>query len=191
MFENITQIDFDILYWIQDNLKNAFLDVLMPFFSIAEEGGVIWIALAIGLICFKKTRYCGIAILLAMAVDTIICEGIIKNIVCRVRPCNQVDDLVMLVSKPQSYGFPSNHSASSFAAATAFAINIRKKLWAIPVFLLATIVAVSRLYNFVHFPSDVLVGTILGILIAVIVCYIMDKSGFKAFLQRKNVIVSE
>ena len=191
MLDTITQIDFSILYFIRDNLKNAFFDIIMPFISFAEEGGMMWIALSVGLICFKRTRYAGFAILLAMVIDTLICEGIIKNLVCRVRPCNQVDDIVMLVTKPQSYSFPSNHSASSFAAATAFVVNIRKKLWSIPVFLLAMSVAFSRLYNFVHFPSDVLAGIILGTLISIGVCYIMKRSGFRALLIRKNIISIE
>ncbi len=191
MLDYITQIDFNILYWIQDNLKNAVFDLAMPFISFIEEGGMMWIALSIGLICFKRTRYAGFAILLAMGLDTLICEGIIKNLVCRVRPCNQVDDIIMLVSKQQSYSFPSNHSASSFAAATAFTMNIRKKLWSVPVFLFASAVAFSRLYNFVHFPSDVLAGIILGTLIAVCLCYVLKKCGFRAFLERKNIISLE
>ncbi len=191
MIEFITKIDFNILYWIQENLKCAFMDFMMPLFSFIEEGGMVWIAVSIILICFKKTRYCGFAILLAMGIDTLITEVTIKNIVCRVRPCNQVPGFDMIVTPPDSYGFPSNHSASSFAAATAIFLNIRNKLWSIPAFLGAGIIAFSRLYVFVHFPSDVIVGAVLGCVIALLVCWLMKKTGFKALLIRKNIIENE
>jgi undecaprenyl-diphosphatase len=148
----------------------------------------VWIVFALVLICFKKTRYCGFVILLAMGLDTLLAEGVVKNIVCRVRPCNLVNDVDMVVNKPTSYSFPSNHSASSFAAATAILLSARKKLWAVPAFIFAILVAFSRIYLFVHFPSDIFAGMIFGIIIALIVYFIMKKSGFKDLLERKNII---
>ncbi len=152
---------------------------------------MVWIVISIILICFKKTRYCGFAILLAMGIDTLITEFTLKNIICRVRPCNYNDlkiSIDMLVSRPDSYGFPSNHSASAFAAATALLVTLKKKRWAILGYILATAIALSRLYVFVHFPSDVLVGAIVGSLIALLVCFLMKKTGFKEFLIHKNII---
>jgi undecaprenyl-diphosphatase len=160
----------------------------MPVLSLSNTAGAIWIVLALVLVCNKKTRYCGFAILLAMGLDTLLAEGIIKHLVCRVRPCNLVDDVAMLVHKPTSYSFPSNHSASSFAAVTAIFLTARNKLWTIPAFVLAFLIAFSRLYVFVHFPSDVLTGMVLGIVVAIIVCYIMKKSGFKDILKRNNIV---
>lgn len=83
-FDYITKIDFSILYYIQEHLRCSFLDFLMPLFGFIQEGGMVWIVISIILICFKKTRYCGFAILLAMGIDTLITEFAIKNIVCRV-----------------------------------------------------------------------------------------------------------
>lgn len=190
-FDYITKIDFSILYYIQEHLRCSFLDFLMPLFGFIQEGGMVWIVISIILICFKKTRYCGFAILLAMGIDTLITEFAIKNIVCRVRPCNYNDlkiSIDMLVSRPDSYGFPSNHSASAFAAATALLVTLKKKRWAILGYILAIAIALSRLYVFVHFPSDVLVGAIVGSLIALLVCFLMKKTGFKEFLIHKNII---
>lgn len=191
MIDFITNIDFSILYWIQDNLRNSVMDFLMPLFSNMQNSGLIWIAIAIVLIFFKRTRYCGFAILLAMGIDTLITECGIKNIVCRVRPCNLVNNVDMLVEKPNSYSFPSNHSASAFAAATAVLLTVKKKAWSIPAFIFSGIIAFSRVYVFVHFPSDVLVGIVLGSTVAVLVCYLMKKTGFKALLERKNIIAKE
>lgn len=191
IFNYITQIDFSILYYIQDHLRCAFLDFLMPLLGFIQEGGMVWIAISIVLICFKKTRYCGFAILLAMGIDTLITEFAIKNVVCRVRPCNVDFSVNMLISRPTSYGFPSNHTASAFAAATALLVTLNRKRWAILGYVLSTAIAVSRLYVFVHFPSDVLVGAIVGSLIALLVCYLMKKTGFKELLIHKNIIEVE
>lgn len=188
MIDFITKIDFSILYWIQDNLRNSFMDFVMPLFSNLQDGGLIWISIAVVMLFFKRTRYCGIAVLFAMGIDTLITEYGIKNIVCRVRPCNLVDDVNMLVKKPTSYSFPSNHSASAFAGAVAVMLTIKKKAWTIPAFVFSGIIAFSRMYVFVHFPSDVFAGILLGSTIAVLVCYLMKKTGFKALLERKNII---
>lgn len=188
MTDFITNIDFSILYWIQDNLRNSFMDFVMPLFSNLQDGGLIWISIAVVMLFFKRTRYCGIAVLFAMGIDTLITEYGIKNIVCRVRPCNLVDDVNMLVKKPTSYSFPSNHSASAFAGAVAVMLTIKKKAWTIPAFVFSGIISFSRMYVFVHFPSDVFAGILLGSTIAVLVCYLMKKTGFKALLERKNII---
>ena len=188
MTDFITNIDFSILYWIQDNLRNSFMDFVMPLFSNLQDGGLIWISIAVVMLFFKRTRYCGIAVLFAMGIDTLITEYGIKNVVCRVRPCNLVDDVNMLVKKPTSYSFPSNHSASAFAGAVAVMLTIKKKAWTIPAFVFSGIIAFSRMYVFVHFPSDVFAGILLGSTVAVLVCYLMKKTGFKALLERKNII---
>ncbi|MGN0462020.1 MAG: phosphatase PAP2 family protein [Ruminococcus sp.] len=188
MIDFITNIDFSILYWIQDNLRNSFMDFVMPLFSNLQDGGLIWISIAVVMLFFKRTRYCGIAVLLAMGIDTLITEYGIKNIVCRVRPCNLVDVVNMLVEKPTTYSFPSNHSASAFAGAVAVMLTIKKKAWTIPAFVLSGIIAFSRMYVFVHFPSDVFAGILIGSTISVLVCYLMKKTGFKALLERKNII---
>lgn len=188
MIDFITKIDFSILYWIQDNLRNSFMDFVMPLFSNLQDGGLIWISIAVVMLFFKRTRYCGIAVLFAMGIDTLITEYGIKNIVCRVRPCNLVDDVNMLVKKPTSYSFPSNHSASAFAGAVAVMLTIKKKAWTIPAFVFSGIISFSRMYVFVHFPSDVFAGILLGSTVSVLVCYLMKKTGFKALLERKNII---
>lgn len=188
MTDFITNIDFSILYWIQDNLRNSFMDFLMPLFSNLQDGGLIWISIAVVMLFFKRTRYCGIAVLFAMGIDTLITEYGIKNVVCRVRPCNLVDDVNMLVKKPTSYSFPSNHSASAFAGAVAVMLTIKKKAWTIPAFVFSGIISFSRMYVFVHFPSDVFAGILLGSAVAVLVCFLMKITGFKALLERKNII---
>ena len=157
----IENIDFSILYWIQENLRCAFLDVVLPFLTTLCNNGEIWIACGIALLFFKKYRRYGIFLLVALLLGSLIGNEIIKPLVARVRPCNAVSLLPdMLVKVPSSYSFPSGHTVSSVVGATVLTrANKKFGFAAIPV---AALIAFSRLYVFVHFPTDVLVGAILG-----------------------------
>ncbi len=157
----IENIDFSILYWIQENIRCAFLDVILPFFSTICNNGEIWIASAIVLLFFKKYRRYGMFLLVALLLGSLIGNEIIKPLVGRVRPCNAVTALPdMLVGVPSSFSFPSGHTVSSVVGATVLTrANKKFGYAAIPV---AALIAFSRLYVFVHFPTDVLAGAILG-----------------------------
>lgn len=176
MLDIITQIDFAILNFIQEFFRVTFLDVIMPFFSGIGEVGIVWIAIGLIMLFFKQTRSWGIILLCSMLLGFLIGEVAIKNIVCRIRPCYVVD-IEMLVSKPNSYSFPSGHSCSSFAAATVL-LKMDKR-FGIPALVLAVFIAFSRLYNYVHFPTDVFCGIILGILCALFVCCLFKKTGWQ------------
>lgn len=171
-FNFVTQIDIAILNFIREFLRCTFFDVTMTFLSAIGEGGIVWIVISLIMLFFRKTRSWGIMLLLAMLLGYLIGEVAVKNIVCRVRPCYIVD-IQMIVSKPRSYSFPSGHSCSSFAAATV--LLKMNKHFGIPALVLASLIAFSRLYNYVHYPTDVLCGIILGVLCALIVCYLFKK----------------
>ena len=158
--QNVTNIDFGILDFIQQNLRNPFFDFLMPFLSAIGEAGIVWIVICIGMLFPKKTRMWAIAGLLAMLVTWLSGEVILKNLIGRVRPCNVNLAVDMLVDRPSSYSFPSGHTSSSFACATViFRMN---KKWGIGALILAALIGFSRLYNYVHFPTDVLAGAVIG-----------------------------
>ena len=160
----IESIDFSILFWIQENIRCAFLDVVLPFLTTICNNGEIWIACALALICFKKYRRYGLVLLVALLLGSLIGNEIIKPLVGRVRPCNSVDVLPeMLVDIPHGFSFPSGHTVSSAVGATVLTMANKKFGYAaIPV---AAFIAFSRLYVFVHFPTDVLCGAILGFVI--------------------------
>ena len=168
----ITQLDFSILYAIQ-NIRNDLFDWFFPFITKLGNSGIFWILLGICLICFKKTRTCGICVLACLAIGALIGEVFIKNVICRQRPCIQQPIENMLVAIPTSFSFPSGHSASSFTAATAIFLNHRKA--GIAAYILAALIAFSRLYCYVHFPTDVLCGAILGIIVACLVTHKIKK----------------
>lgn len=165
--------DFKILYYIQEHIVNSTLDKAMIFASALGDYGFIWIAIALALILFKKTRIYGILIICSLALCFITGELIMKNLVCRVRPCYQDMTINMLVDRPVSYSFPSGHSSSSFAtASTLFYFN--RKIGALAL-ILAAFIAFSRMYLFVHFPTDVFAGILWGIVGATIVLFIYKK----------------
>lgn len=183
-FGLITSADFAILNFIQDYIRCDFLDAAMPFLSFIGERGLIWIIAFLPTLFFRKTRSWGIIMILSMGFAFLAGEIIIKNVVCRVRPC-YLADIEMLVAMPESYSFPSGHSGSSFAAATALFI-MNKKI-GVFAYVLAFLIAFSRLYNYVHFPSDVICGIILGVLSALLIYFIFKKFGLKDKIDRLGI----
>lgn len=179
--QNVTNIDFGILDFIQQNLRNPFFDFLMPFLSAVGEAGIIWIVICIGMLFPRKTRMWAVAGLAAMLVTWLSGEVIMKSLVCRVRPCNVNPAVDMIVDRPSSYSFPSGHTSSSFACATVI-FKMNKKLGA-GALILAALIGFSRLYNYVHFPTDVLAGMIWGILLASVVVFVFEK--YKLFDDKK------
>lgn len=165
--------DFEILYFIQEHIVTPALSHIMIFASTLGEYGFIWVLTAVILIFFKKTRACGALILCSLVFCLVTGEFITKNLVCRVRPCYQDITINMLVNRPDSYSFPSGHTASSFtSASTIFYFN--KKAGGLAL-ALASIIAFSRMYLFVHFPTDVFAGALWGIVGSVIVLLIYKK----------------
>lgn len=180
--EFITSIDFAILDFIQNTIKCVLLDYIMAFFSYIGEAGGIWLISAIIMLVFRKTRSTGVMIIVAVFAGYLIGEVGIKNIVGRLRPFRVNTDIVLNITPPSGYSFPSGHSCSSFAAATV--IFMRNKKLGIFALVVASLVAFSRLYNYVHFPSDVICGIILGIICAVVTVYVFRKTGLDKKLAR-------
>ena len=175
-FDFIYSIDFAILDFIQETMRCQFLDYVMAFFSYLGEAGGIWIISAIVMMCFRKTRATGVMVLCAVAIGFVIGEFGLKNTVERLRPFVQNPEVIPAIKPPTSYSFPSGHSCSSFAAATV--LIVRDKKFGIPAIIIASLIAFSRLYNYVHFPSDVLGGILLGVMCAVVTLIFFKKTGF-------------
>lgn len=175
----IQLFDNKILEFIRINLHNPFLDKLVPKITILGNMGLIWIIIGIIFICNKKYRKYGIIMLCTLCIGVLLGDGIIKQLVARQRPFNFIDNLQLLISPPTSFSFPSGHSMSSFSAATI--IYIANNKMGIGAFLLAAIIGFSRMYLYVHYPSDVLVGCILGIILSVAVYKIISPRYDKKF----------
>lgn len=163
-------LDQTILYWIQDNLSCGLLDLLMPKLTLLGSGGAIWLLAAGGMLCTKKYRRQGVILLAGLAVGVLVGNVCLKNLIARPRPCWLDNSVKLLVSSPTDYSFPSGHTLASTIGATVLTKTDRRFGWAaIPI---AAIIAFSRLYLFVHFPSDILAGAVLGVAIGEAVYYL-------------------
>lgn len=155
-------------------IHTPLLDKILAFITSLGNAGIIWIVLAVVLLILPKTRKTGIIAAAALLMDLILCNLILKNLVARVRPYDVNTAIAILIKKPLDFSFPSGHTAASFAAMTALFLAKMKKAW-IAALVLAVMIAFSRLYFYVHYPTDVLGGAVVGILSGIIGYAIVEK----------------
>ncbi len=176
----IQNIDVAVLNWIHNVFSCLFLDVIMPIITALGNKGLFMIAVAVLMVCFKKTRKAGIAMGIALVLGLVLGNGLLKNLFGRVRPYELEGALVtdLLIKKPHDYSFPSGHTLASFEFASVMVICRKtlpgKNITAIVSVVLAVLIAFSRLYLYVHFPSDVLGGAILGTLFGFIGVWVVN-----------------
>ena len=159
-------IELEFLNRIQQ-LHTPVLDKIMVFITNLGSAGIIWIILTVICLIIPKTRKAGWIMAASLIVDLILCNGILKNLVARTRPCDVNKSIQLLVKRPWDYSFPSGHTAASFASVTALYLAGEKKLWK-PALVLGCVIAFSRMYLYVHYPTDILGGAIVGILSGVL-----------------------
>ena len=145
--------DLPILDWIQAHLQCGFLDAVMPIVTLFGEGGIFWIAWAVLMLVFPKTRKTGIAMGIALVMGVLICNVTLKPLVARPRPYDfQYENfgitIKLLIDAQHDYSFPSGHTIASFEAAIPLMIYV--------------LVTFSRLYLYVHYPTDVIFSIIVG-----------------------------
>lgn len=163
MISFIQNIDWLILHWIRDNMSCPFLNAVMPAITFLGNAGAIWIIATIILICIKKYRIQGCILACSLIASLLICNILLKNIVCRSRPC-WIEVVDLLIKNPTDYSFPSGHAMSSTIGATI--LTYANKKFGILAKPVALLISFSRLYLYVHFPSDVLAGIILGLIVS-------------------------
>ena len=173
--KKIDRFDNYILFIIEKYVHNKYLDIIMPIVTFTGNLGSIWFIIAIVLIIDKPYRAIGNSIIITLIIGTIIGEGILKHIVRRVRPCNRQENFRLPSLKLTSYSFPSGHTLSSFAAAEMLSLYFTQ--YRLVFMSMAFLIAVSRLYLYVHYPTDVIVGLIIGVLCSKIV-FIMLQQGY-------------
>ena len=226
----ITGTDLAILDFIRAHMTSPLGDEIMPIITMLGDNGIIWIVMAAIMLLFKRTRKLGAAMAIALMIDVVCCNFIIKPLVARIRPFDVNTAIKLIISAPDDYSFPSGHTAAAFAAFGALffgrnkltgspnsfvGMNIhddlskhngsiapvgvqvlnyefkserihvfsQKNLW-IPVLVLAILIAASRLYLYVHYPTDVLTGMVLGTLFGFI------GANITAYLWKARIIKS-
>ena len=153
-------MEIQILNIIQ-NLRTDIGDTIVPLITKLGDAGMIWICLTIVLLIIPKTRKTGVIMMAALLVDVLLCNVLIKNLVARTRPFDVNTAVQLLVAKPRDYSFPSGHTAASFTAVMALYLAGEKKMWKAAL-VLAVLIALSRLYLYVHYPTDIIGGVVFG-----------------------------
>ncbi len=179
-------LDFNILFWIQNLIRNDVFDVIIPFYTSLGEDGIIWIAFGLILLIPKKYRKTGIMVLAALLVMLVVNNIVLKNLIARPRPCWTYPEMVQLVHNPSSYSFPSGHTTSAFAV--AFTVFSQHKKLGKVIIVMAAIMAFTRLYVFVHFPTDIYGGILVAAAITTFVCFMEKKISprITEFLQKRT-----
>ena len=171
-FANV--FDGPILDWIIANLRNPVFDVLMPFITLFGDAGIFWIACALVCIIIPKTRKMGLSMGAALLIGLLLCNLTLKPLIARPRPYVYFEHISMYLTDGESdFSFPSGHTIASFEAAVA--IMLRNKKLGIPATVLAVLIAFSRLYLCVHYPTDVLASILLGVAIALLATWLVNK----------------
>ena len=180
----LRSLDGGVLLWIQAHLRAPFLNGAVSFYTVLGNAGLLFLAAAVLLLCFRKTRRSGVVALLAIAIGFVCTNLILKDLVARPRPWLEVAGLTHLVTENDPNSFPSGHTCAAFA----FALGVR---WAAPrrwigrtALVMAVLMGLSRLYVGVHYPSDVLAGALVGALAGLAAAWIVK--GIAARLRRRR-----
>ena len=163
MMNALNLFEIGILDKITALFHSGFLDAVMPIISALGNGGWIWILAALLFMIRKRDRKTGLTVALALIFSLITANILLKPLVARPRPFLVNSAIRLLIAAPREFSFPSGHAQSSFAAASAIYIN-KKKIGATAL-LLAALISFSRLYLYLHYLSDVLVGAAIGFIL--------------------------
>lgn len=161
--------DLPILDWIAATLWCPFLDAVMPVITMLGDAGIFWMIIAAMLLLFKKTRRVGLGMGFAMLMGLLLCNLTLKPLCQRPRPYDYQYEVFgkmipLIIERQHDFSFPSGHTIASFEAAGVIMLNNKK--WGIAALILACLIAFSRLYLYVHYPTDVLVSIVLGLALA-------------------------
>lgn len=167
--------EFHVLYGIQDLCGSPWMDQIMLWLSFLGDKGGFWIILALCLLARTSTRKIGLVMAAALVIDLVLTNGLLKPLVARTRPFVTAG-VSLLVPPPTDGSFPSGHTAASFAA--AMSLWFMKSRLAKPALLLAALIAFSRLYLFVHYPTDIAGGILAGTLAAYAAWKLVGRRGW-------------
>lgn len=160
--------EFYILNFIQKKCRTPFLDFLMPLISLLGAFGALWIVITVVSLFISKYRRFGISMAFNLCVSLIVCHCLLKYVVCRIRPYDLNQTVSLLVKPEFDPSFPSGHTFYAFSAATV--IFMYNKKLGLAMYALSFAIALSRLYLYIHFPTDVMFGVVFGIITGFVAC---------------------
>ena len=151
-------------------IHTPWLDPLVATYTSTSDFGQLWILLGLVLLCIRKTRKLGATVLVALALGALVTDVLIKPLLMRPRPCDVNPDVIMLVPRPHGSSFPSGHTTAAFAAFGALLFSRLPQFpekapapLVVAVGIAAVVMAFTRLYCYVHYPTDVLAGMVVGL----------------------------
>ena len=159
--QNIDIFFIKLFYNFQHSLNSKLLNSIMIFFTTLGDHGFIWIAITLLLIFNKKYQKIGYLAVISLIINAIIVNVLLKNFTHRARPFTEIPDIILLIKAPKDFSFPSGHTSASFTMVYIFYKHLKKYFPA--VLITSIIIAFSRLYLTLHFPSDVLAGLLIGL----------------------------
>lgn len=167
MKNKILEMDKKIAFWFASKYHHRVINWVLKTISNSGDFGLIWLVIITGTTLFSDIHQIAQRMLFALLAATFLGQMLIKSFVQRERPCQQYPMIPMIVPKPTDSSFPSGHTTASFACATV--ICFFEFPLGILAFVFAILMGISRLYLFVHYLSDVLMATLLGIGIGIII----------------------
>lgn len=168
----VAWFDGMILDWFRST-QNDILTLIFRFVTALGEGGIIWIVIALVLLLWKKTRIIGVTMLVALLFSLLVGNLTLKPLVARPRPCWRHPEVPLLIANPTDYSFPSGHAMSSFAA--AMGVFMWKRRAGLVALLGAILMSATRLYFYVHYPTDILAGMLIGIVLGILAYLVMKR----------------
>lgn len=178
-------IDRSVFLFLNRSVANPVLDVVMPFLTETDNWHIPILIIWLSLIIFggKKGRIVALLVVVILTLSDQLSSSVVKPLVNRVRPCFVVEGVRLLIEQSRSPSFPSSHAANMASMATLFSVKYRRQT---ALFVsIALLVAYSRIYVGVHYPSDLLGGALLGVVCAVVVLWI--ERGVRVLWQRRKL----
>lgn len=170
----ITKMDLNVLNWIQENMRSDVLDTILPAITFLGDKGWLFIVIAVILLLIPKSRFWGAKLSTSLILGLVFGNMLLKNVVARIRPYDVVENVTLLVDKLSDYSFPSGHTMASFEFFTVVCFMPVKKVYKVLAGILAFTIAFSRIYLYVHYPTDVLGGMFFGTLFGIMGVRIVD-----------------
>jgi len=175
MLETLNALDKTIFLFLNYTLANPVTDLIMP---IVTSDMLLRIAYAITVVLLlwkgdARLRWLVLFSAFALLLSDQSSSKLLKPMIERIRPCHVLNEINLLVGCGGGYSMPSSHAANAFAQAALFSIAVKKTKWYL--WIIAGVIAISRVFVGVHYPFDVLVGSALGCFIGCIVALLFFK----------------
>ena len=196
--------DAGFLLYIQEYIRSDFLNPIMKVLTHSGDKGILLIVLILAFLIIPRTRAIGIMSTISIVIEALLNNVLLKNLIARTRPYDEIEGLINLVGRQSDYSFPSGHTGAAFAVAGAMLVvalfglpmiektgefkredpSLTFKLISVILIMYATLLAFSRMYVGVHYPTDVLCGLLLGLGTSA-VAYLIYQVAIKKIHERK------